>query len=125
MAGIGRQMPFTMAAFTIGSLSVIGLPPFGGAWSKWYLALGAVRAEQLVFVGVLMVSTLLNIAYLLPVSIRAFWPGQAAVRGGGDNGGLHEAPLLCVLSLCFTALGCLVLFFFSGGLFRLLWQIVG
>jgi len=131
MAGIGRQMPFTMAAFTIGSLSVIGLPPFGGAWSKWYLALGAVRADQLFFVGVLMVSTLLNIAYLMPVAIRAFWPGRAAVSDHGPasghrhHEGLHEAPLLCVAPLCFTAAGCLVLFFWSGGLYRLLAQMVG
>ena len=60
MHGIGRQMPFTMFAFVIGALSVIGVPPMGGAWSKWYLALGAVHSGQLVFVGVLMVSSLMK-----------------------------------------------------------------
>ena len=40
MRGIGRQMPFTMAAFIIGSLSIIGVPPLGGSWSKWYLHWG-------------------------------------------------------------------------------------
>ena len=60
-------MPFTMAAFTLGSLSIIGLPPFGGAWSKWYLALGAAESHQLVFVGVLMLSSLLSIGYLMPI----------------------------------------------------------
>jgi len=69
MKGIGRVMPVTMFAFLIGSLSVIGLPPLGGAWSKYYLALGAVESGELVFVAVLMISSLLNIAYLLPVIV--------------------------------------------------------
>ncbi len=43
MDGIGRSMPFTFGAFFVGSLSVIGLPPAGGSWSKWYLALGPSR----------------------------------------------------------------------------------
>ena len=42
MDGLGRKMPFTYAAFLVGSLSIIGLPPFAGVWSKWYLAMGAV-----------------------------------------------------------------------------------
>ncbi|MFH1569052.1 MAG: proton-conducting transporter membrane subunit [Gemmatimonadota bacterium] len=124
MAGIGRQMPVTMAAFAVGSLSVIGLPPFGGAWSKWYLVLGAVRADQMVFVAVLAVSSLLNIAYLMPVAVRAFWPGAAAPATGG-HAGLHEAPVLCVVPLCLTALGCLLLFFYSGSLYELLRPLVG
>ena len=136
MAGIGRQMPFTMIAFLIGSLSIIGLPPFGGAWSKWYLALGAVSADQLIFVGVLMVSSLLNIAYLIPIVVRAFFnpptpPATSAGAGAGagaihDHGdGLHEAPFFCVMPLCLTALGCIVLFFFAGDLYRLLLPLTG
>ena len=55
---------------------IIGLPPFGGTWSKWYLALGAADAEQIVFVGAFMLSSLLNIAYLMPVVIRGFLFGR-------------------------------------------------
>ena len=40
MRGLGRRMPVTMTAFFIASLSIIGLPPLGGFWSKWFLALG-------------------------------------------------------------------------------------
>src|SRR3546814_9370922 len=43
MDGLGRRMPFTYAAFLVGSLSIIGLPPFIGMWSKWYLGMGAVE----------------------------------------------------------------------------------
>ena len=56
MNGIGRQMPFTMFAFFLGSLCIIGLPPMGGSWSKWYLAMGAIDAGQIIFVIVLISS---------------------------------------------------------------------
>ena len=132
MRGIGRQMPFTMFAFVVGAISVIGLPPMGGTWSKWYLALGAAQSGHLFFVAVLMVSSLLNIMYLMPSPIRAFFPGRPAAAsatasdaGHGHDDGLHEAPLLMVASLLFTALGCIVLFFCAGPIYRLLEPIVG
>ena len=115
MRGIGRRMPFTMAAFLVGALCVIGLPPLGGLWSKWYLFLGALEAGQRVFVAVLMVSSLLNIAYLVPIPVRAFF-----CRPGEDDTGLREAPVLCLLPLALTALGCVVLFFQAGPIYRFL-----
>ena len=121
MRGIGRAMPITMIAFLIGSLSVIGLPPFGGAWGKWYLALGAVEAEQFLFVGVLMISTLLNIAYLMPVAVNAFFPGEKPT----DFNKYHEAPSACLAPLIFTSAGCLFLFFYPDPILNLLNQITG
>ncbi len=109
--GIGRRMPFTMAAFTLGSLSIIGLPPFGGLWSKWYLVLGAVQAERTALVAVLMLSSLLSAGYLLPIIARAFFVAPAG--GDGLGAGVREAPLLCVVPLCLTALACPVLFFLA------------
>ncbi|MGB5307255.1 MAG: proton-conducting transporter membrane subunit, partial [Gammaproteobacteria bacterium] len=58
MDGLGRRMPFTMAAFFIASLSIIGLPPLGGFWSKWYLALGTLDAHQLSMLGVLIAGSM-------------------------------------------------------------------
>lgn len=118
MKGIGRQMPFTMAAFFIAALSIIGLPPCAGSWSKWYLAMGAMETGHLALVAVLMVSSLLNVAYLLPIPIRAFFakadpePEGGHGHGHGDGDAIHEAPKFCVVPLCLTALGCLVMFFF-------------
>ena len=109
MRGVGRQMPLTMFAFLIGSLSLIGLPPLGGAWSKWYLILGALEAEQFVMVGVLVISSLLNIAYLLPIVVNAFFFPAEGVQNGG---GIKEAPITCVASLLVTAVGCLILFLY-------------
>jgi len=117
MDGIGRAMPFTLTAFLIGSLSVIGLPPFGGAWSKYLLALGALEAGHIVFVAVLMISSLLNVAYLLPLVGRGFFRGNP---GEGAPIGIKEAPLFCVVPLCITAFGCLLLFIFAEDLYALL-----
>ena len=131
MDGLGRVMPFTYGAFLIGALSIIGLPPMGGSWSKWYLMLGAADAGQLIMIGVLMVSSLLNVAYLLPVVARGFFSGYEANAGPapasvgaaatpGGGGGIKEAPLFCVIAPCLTAVGCVVLFIYADALFRLL-----
>ena len=117
MRGLGRAMPITMVAFLIGALSVIGVPPLGGSWSKWYLALGALDAGQIVFVAILMVSSLLNIAYLVPIPIRAFFSKPA---DGSDPPRFNEAPAFCVAALSFTAVGCIVLFFLADDVYRLL-----
>ena len=109
--GVGRRMPFTMVAFAIASLSIIGIPPLGGSWSKWYLALGAADADRTLFVFVLMASSLLSIGYLMPIVARAFF---ASTDGGDDeSAALKEAPLLCVIPLCATAAGCVALFFLA------------
>ncbi|HJN24552.1 MAG TPA: proton-conducting transporter membrane subunit, partial [Rhodospirillales bacterium] len=121
LAGIGRSMPITTMAFLIGSLSIIGLPPMGGLWSKWYLALGTLEADQMVLLGVLMASSLLNIAYLLPIPFRGFFAQS------DDDGPqkFREAPTLCVIALSLTAVGCLVLFFHPEPVYDLLLPLVG
>ncbi len=131
MAGLGRRMPFTFGAFLIGSLSVIGLPPTGGSWSKWFLVLGAMDAEARFMVLVLLASSLLSIGYLMPVVARGFFlpaPADGDDHGGSDHQtdhqpartGIREAPLLCVLPPVFTAIGCVVLFFYADSIYQLL-----
>jgi multicomponent Na+:H+ antiporter subunit D len=119
--GIGRRMPVTLTAYLIGSLSIIGLPPLVGVWSKWWIGVGAVEAGELWVVAVLMVSSLLNVAYLLPIFSRAFFaplpgsePGRVAIR---------EAPAACVAAITVTALLCVALFFGAGQVEALLVQI--
>jgi len=119
MRGLGRAMPFTFIAFTIGSLSIIGLPPFGGMWSKWYLALGTVHAEQWILLAVFMISTLLNIAYLLPVAINAFFSKPA---NGEVYSEIKEAPLTMLLAMGFTSLVCIILFFYPDPFYNLAMQ---
>jgi len=119
--GLGRSMPFTFAFFLVGALSIIGLPPMGGVWSKWYLALGALDAGQIGIVAILMLSSLLNIAYLLPIPLRGFFRGTQSNPGTIQ---IKEAPLPCLIAMGVTSLGCVVLFFFPDPIFDLLSQIV-
>ncbi len=132
MDGIGRLMPWTMGAFFIAALSIIGLPPLGGAWSKWYLALGAADANQLILIAVLMISSLLNVAYLLPIPARAFFlplKGEPSLENldgvAAPKVTRQEAPLIMVIPLCLTALGCLFLFAYAGAIYDLLAPLAG
>ena len=135
MNGIGKQMPFTMGAFFLGSMCIIGLPPAGGSWSKLYLILGALEAEKMIFVVVLCISSLLSIAYLMPVVYRAFFlpldpddhhhdghgaeaHGKPAEEGFWAN--LNEAPIFCVVPLCLTAVGSIAIFFYTQEIYDLL-----
>ena len=115
MDGLGRRMPITFMAFFLGSLSIIGMPPMGGFISKWNLVIGAVDGGQLVLLLVLLVSSLLNAAYFLPIVYRAFF----ADAPEGEETGYKEAPVFCLVPLCLTALGSCLLFFFHEPLLRL------
>ncbi len=117
MTAIGKTMPITMGAFLVASLSIIGLPPMGGSWSKWYLIMGALSANHAILAAVLMVSSLLSVAYLMPVAIRAFFVPSSEVK---TESRIHEAPLACLIALCITSIGCLALFFFADVLFDFL-----
>ena len=111
MTGIGRRMPVTMLAFLVASLGIIGLPPIG-AWSKWTLALGALDAGYVIVVGVLMLSSLLSVAYLLPIVARGFFlPAPGVPTDAGIA--VEEAPTACLIALSCTALLCVVLFFLA------------
>jgi multicomponent Na+:H+ antiporter subunit D len=106
--GIGRRMPWTMGAFAIGALSMIGLPPAAGFVSKWYMLSGAMAASHWPAVAVIAASTLLNAGYFLPILWRAFFRPAAADDALHPHG---EAPLPMVIALTLTAAGTLALFF--------------
>lgn len=92
--GIGRRMPWTMGAFTIGALSMIGLPPTAGFISKWYLLSAAWETEFVFVIVVVILSTLLNAAYFLPIIYRAFFraPPPAGRAHHTDHGAFAEDP---------------------------------
>jgi len=116
MRGLGKQMPITMAAFFIASLSIIGVPPTGGTWSKWYLLMGTLETQQWVLMVILMISSLLNIAYLLPVPFHAFFSTN---NSSESSVGIKEAPLPSLIAITITTLGCLILFVYPQPLFEL------
>ena len=116
--GIGRKMPWTMGSFTVAAFSMIGVPPTAGFMSKWYILMGAIQAEHLFAIGVIVLSTLLNAGYFIPIVYKAFFkeaddnPGHGKNPGHGTKHG--EAPLPIVIALTATAAGTVLLFFFSG-----------
>lgn len=120
--GLGRAMPITFTAFLIGTLSIIGLPPFGGMWSKWFLGLGAAETGQLLLLAVLMISSLLNILYLLPIPIRAFFSKPAS---GEHYTEIAEAPKSILLTMIVTSGACVILFFYPEPFYRLASLAVG
>ncbi|MEY8828010.1 proton-conducting transporter membrane subunit [Sedimentitalea sp. XS_ASV28] len=111
MNGLGRVMPITYGAFLIGALSIIGLPPLGGSWSKWLLVMGAADTGQWVMIVVLMASSLLNVVYLLSIVGRGFFMPNPDIAEGAKSA---EAGVLVWLPPVLTAFGCVVLFFYAG-----------
>lgn len=107
--GIGRRMPWTMGAFAIGAISMIGAPPFAGFISKWYLLGGAFQTEHWVAVVAIIISTLLNAAYFMPIVYAAFFKKEDPQFSHGEHG---EAPLPIVLALLITASATWLIFFF-------------
>lgn len=110
LRGIGHRMPWTMVAFTIGALSMIGVPPTAGFVSKWYIIAGAFQVDSYFVLAVMGGSTALNAAYFLPIVFRAFFrpEDQAPAR---DHG---EAPWPMVAALVFTAAATILFFVFNG-----------
>ena len=102
--GLGPRMPLVFIAFFLGALSIIGVPPLGGSWSKLMIMTGSIDAGLPLMVAVLAVSSLLNVYYLLEPVFRAFFrPVNTDVK--------VDTPLLTVLPPVITALISVVLFF--------------
>lgn len=110
--GVGRRMPITMGAFAIGALGLAGVPGTGGFLSKWYIAQGAVESGQFIFLGVLLLSGLLNAAYLFPIVIRAFF------RSSPEHDRYDEASWFMVGPIVVTASLAVLLGVWPDGLFH-------
>lgn len=105
--GLGRKMPVTFGCFFVASLSIIGLPPFAGAWSKWVLLTASSGPSDRIALVTLLASTLLSFAYLIPIVARAFL--QRPQGGASGPGGIEEAPLACLLPMMIAAGACVLL----------------
>jgi len=94
-------MPFTMGAFALASLSMIGAPPVAGFTTKWYLLNGALRIDNIPIIIVLMASTLLNAGYFVPIAFKAFFEGRKERWSRED---IREAPPTMVVPLVLASL---------------------
>ncbi len=104
--GLGRRMPWTMAAFTVSALAMIGIPPTAGFFSKWYLLLGSFDQSNWVFVGVILGSSLLNAVYFFRLIEKVFAPSEDKVEKGADSRG--ELSWRMLLPIILFAAGILV-----------------
>ncbi len=126
LTGIGKRMPVTLWCYTIGSLSLIGIPPTAGFLSKWNLCIGALHTKLPVFAWlgpvVLLVSALLTAGYLLPVTIRGFFPGDTFLEKQREG---KEAPRGMLAVLLLLAAFSLLAGLFPGGLIQKFSAIAG
>lgn len=114
LRGIGKKMPWTMTAFAIGTLSMIGVPSVGGFVSKWNLLIGSIEANNMIVLGVLLASTILNAAYFVPIVYKAFFEKEhedSHHEHHGDHGEIKEVPFM-VVPLFLTAIGTIILGFY-------------
>ena len=124
LRGIGRQMPITLACFTLGSLSLVGIPPFAGFFSKWYLANGALASEISVFCWlgpvILLLSALLTAGYLFPIAVSGFLSGKAYDKNPAKK---CEAGLSMTIPMMILAALALILGLFSKGIIEFVLQL--
>lgn len=112
--GLGAQLPFTFVFFTLAALSTIGLPPFAGMWSKWWLVQSTIESEYIVLTTALLISSLLNLVYLLEIPVRAFFFSSTTVTTQ-----VNEKVSLHLSAIGMTASCCLILFLLPEPLFYL------
>jgi multicomponent Na+:H+ antiporter subunit D len=105
-AGLGRKMPWTMAAFTLAALSMVGVPPAAGFFSKWYLLLGSIDARNWVFAATILLSSLLTAVYFFRVLEHVYAAGG---EGEKPSGGAAEPPRSMLIPTVLLGVGVLVL----------------
>ena len=110
--GIGKKMPWTMAAFTIATLSMIGVPPASGFITKWYLVIGSLERHNMAVLAVLLASSFLNAAYFIPIVYKAFFKTEDSEitqeLKSHENAVIKEIPFM-VVPLTLTAIVSVVL----------------
>jgi len=119
MSGLARRMPWTMAAFALASMSIVGLPLTSGFVSKWYLALGAIDRQSLALLAVLLVSSLLGAAYLGQILYKAYFE----LEKEPPLEDVHEVPWM-VAPLAISAAASLLLGVYPGFVLRLAGRIM-
>jgi formate hydrogenlyase subunit 3/multisubunit Na+/H+ antiporter MnhD subunit len=112
MAGIGRSMPITMLAFTVGALGMCGVPPVCGFISKWFLGLGTIEAGSLFFLALLLISSLLDVVYFFPIIYTSFFGNRKRGKWSPSQGEkIKEAPMSMIVPLGITAIFSIVFCF--------------
>ena len=115
MKGLFRKMPFTMGAFIVGALSIIGVPPTCGFFSKWYLISGAIQAGHYGFMVALLFSSLVNvILFFRVIEIGFYEPFEDHHGHGSQPVPIAEAPLTMLVPLLIVAAGLIAVGIYTG-----------
>jgi multicomponent Na+:H+ antiporter subunit D len=116
LRGSFRKMPITMTALVVGGLSIIGVPPTCGFFSKWYLITGALDAGQYQFVVALLLSSLINVVLFFRIFEFGYFEPSNGREGHHDLSAtkINEAPLSMVAMLLLVSAGLIALGLFSG-----------
>jgi multicomponent Na+:H+ antiporter subunit D len=114
--GLGRTMPWVFGAFLVGAVSIIGIPPMGGSWPKFFLMAGALDSGKGILIAALIASSILNIIYLVPIAVRGFMKPPADPEADAALVTERKKHIGVIVPPVFTALGSLVLFFYAGGI---------
>ncbi len=114
LKGLFGKMPLTMTAFAVGALSMIGVPPTAGFFSKWYLILAGIAAGRWEYVVALLFSSLVNVVLFFRIFEIAYYEKPATAQGAAPDGAVAEAPLAMLLPLLLVALSLIVVGLYSG-----------
>ncbi len=112
--GLGRTMPWVFGAFLIGSLSIIGVPPMGGSWPKFFLMVGAIDSGKAILLAALIASSVLNVIYLTPIAIRGFMRPPDDPKADAHIAEERKKHRWVIIPPVITAFGALILFFYAG-----------
>lgn len=113
LGGIGKKMPIVMVAFSIGALSLIGLPLTVGFTGKWFVLRSIIESKHFIILLVMIISTILNALYLMPVVFSAFF-------GNSKEEHHYKTSTPINIALSITALCVILLFIYSNTLIQLL-----
>lgn len=120
MVGIGKKMPWTMGAFAIASLGMVGIPPSVGFNSKWYLMSGSFNQGSLLIMGLLILSAMLNAVYFFPIVVSAFF--KEPKIDFEEHQGFFEAPvsmLAPTVILAFATIGFGIWYYFPSSIVKM------
>jgi multicomponent Na+:H+ antiporter subunit D len=122
LSGIGKKMPWTMTAFALATLSMIGVPPACGFITKWYLVIGSLERQSMTILFVLLASSLLNAAYFAPIVFKAFFEREDSSHAHHEE--VKEIPFM-VVPLFLSAIGSIILGFYPNFIVQLAKGVLG
>jgi len=112
--GLGRSMPWVFGAFLIGAVSIIGIPPLGGSWPKFFLMVGAMDSGKSILIAALIASSVLNVIYLIPIAARGFLKAPHNEEDDAHIRAIRKQHPWVIIPPVLTAMGAFILFFFAG-----------